>query len=114
MMNSKTTNQPRKGDNMTISQHVSASPDFVQLEQSNKIFEHSKCSDSYDPLIAAYDFRWGLLFTKPLSQIEGMAIGVREDFLKNAHNRFRGGQPFAGNLCPDPASARVCFWSLVA
>ena len=105
MMNSKTTNQPRKGDNMTISQHVSAE----QLEQSKQIFEHS---NSYDPLIAAYDWRWGLLFTKPLSQIEGMAIGVREDFLKHAHNRFYGGRPFAGNQCPDPASARVCFWSL--
>ena len=47
-----------------------------------------------------------------LYQIEGMAIGVREDFLKHAHNRFHGGRPFAGNLCPDPVSARVCFWSL--
>jgi hypothetical protein len=81
MMNSKTTNQPRKGDNMTISQHVSASPDFVQLEQSNQIFEHSKCSDSFDPIIAAYDFRWNKLFVKPLSQVEGMAYGVREDLL---------------------------------
>jgi hypothetical protein len=41
-----------------------------------------------------------------------MAIGVREDFLKHAHNRFRGGRPFAGNQCPDPVSARVCFWAL--
>ena len=93
---------------MTTSQHVSVE----NFEHSNPVFEHSKCSDSFDPLITAYDWRWGLLFTKPLSQIEGMAIGVREDFLKHAHNRFYGGRPFAGNQCPDPASARVCFWSL--
>jgi len=68
--------------------------------------------DQQDPLITAYDFQWNILFTKPLSQIEGMAIGVREDFLKKAHSRFRGGRPFAGNQCPDPVSARVCFWAL--
>jgi hypothetical protein len=104
MLNSKTTpaTKGRQHDHQSL---VSAE----QLEQSNQIFEHC---NQHDPLIAAYDFRWGLLFTKPLSQIEGMAIGVREDFLKHAHNRFRGGRPFAGNLCPDPVSARVCFWSL--
>jgi len=89
---------------MTIRQHVSAE----QLEQSNQIFEHSECSDSYDPLIAAYDWRWGLLFTKPLSQIEGMAYGVREDLLTG--KTMPGA--IIGNQCPDPASARVCFWSL--
>jgi hypothetical protein len=41
-----------------------------------------------------------------------MAIGVREDFLKKAHSRYHGGRPFAGNQCPDPVSARVCFWAL--
>jgi hypothetical protein len=90
MMNSKTTNQPRKGDNMTISQHVSAE----QLEQSNQIFEHSKCSDSYDPLIAAYDFRWGLL-VKPLSQVEGMATVSA----KISSRRHMPGATL-GNLCP--------------
>jgi len=105
MMNSKTFNQPRKGDKMTNRQHVSAE----QLEQSNQIFEHSECSNSYDPLIAAYDFRWNELFRKPLSQIEGMAYGVREDFLNG--RVMLGG--FVGNQCPDPASARVCFWALV-
>jgi len=109
MMNSKTFNQPRKGDKMTNRQHVSAE----QLEQSNQIFEHSECSNSYDPLIAAYDFRWNELFRKPLSQIEGMAYGVREDFLDRKYLRWSGGKPFAGNQCPDPASARVCFWALV-
>ena len=105
MMNSKTTNQPRKGDNMTISQHVSAE----QLEQSNQIFEHSKCSDSFDPLIAAYDFRWNKLFVKPLSQVEGMAYGVREDLLTG---RYMPGA-IIGNQCPAISSTRVCFWVFV-
>ena len=104
-MNSKTTNQPRKGDNMTISQHVSAE----QLEQSKQIFEHSNCSDSFDPLIAAYDFRWNKLFVKPLSQVEGMAYGVREDLLTG---RYMPGA-IIGNQCPAISSTRVCFWVFV-
>lgn len=90
---------------MTIRQHVSAE----QLEQSNQIFEHSECSDSYDPLIAAYDWRWGLLFTKPLSQIEGMAYGVREDLLTG--KTMPGA--IIGNQCPAISSTRVCFWVFV-
>jgi len=64
---------------------------------------------AYDPLITAYDFRWEPLFTKPLSQIEGIAYGVAQDFLEG---KFMPGG-FTGNQCPDSASSAVCFWSLV-
>ena len=57
MMNSKTTNQPRKGDNMTISQYVSAPPDFVQLEHSNQIFEQCRCRICDDEVSTA---RWAI------------------------------------------------------
>lgn len=87
---------------MTTSQHVSAE----QLEHSKEIFEHSK---TYDPLIAAYDSRWNEIFRKPLSKVEGMAYGVREDFLAGKY--MLGG--FVGNQCPDSTSSNVCFWVLV-
>ena len=105
MMNSKTTNQPRKGDKMTTSQHVSVE----NFEHSNPVFEHSKCSDSFDPLITAYDYRWNKLFVKPLSQIEGMAYGVREDLLTG---KYMPGA-IIGNQCPAISSTRVCFWVFV-
>ena len=105
MMNSKTTNQPRKGDKMTTSQHVSVE----NFEHSNPVFEHSKCSDSFDPTIAAYDYRWNKLFVKPLSQVEGMAYGVREDLLSG---KYMPGA-IIGNQCPAISSTRVCFWVFV-
>ena len=94
---------------MTISHFVSATQNTEQLEQSKQIFEHSNCSDSFDPLIAAYDYRWNKLFTKPLSQIEGMAWGVREDLLTG---KCMPGA-IIGNQCPAISSTRVCFWVFV-
>lgn len=94
---------------MTINHFVPATQNTEQLEHSNQIFEHSKCSNSYDPLIAAYDFRWNKLFTKPLSQIEGMAYGVREDLLTG---KYMPGA-IIGNQCPAISSTRVCFWVFV-
>jgi hypothetical protein len=41
-----------------------------------------------DPLINAYGRNWEILFTKPLSQIEGMAWGVREDY-ENGNTSIR-------------------------
>ena len=90
---------------MTTSQHVSVE----NFEHSNPVFEHSKCSDSFDPLITAYDYRWNKLFVKPLSQIEGMAYGVREDLLTG---KYMPGA-IIGNQCPAISSTRVCFWVFV-
>ena len=84
---------------MTTSQHVSVE----NFEHSNPVFEHSK---TYDPLIAAYDYRWNKLFVKPLSQVEGMAYGVREDLLSG---KYMPGA-IIGNQCPAISSTRVCFW----
>ena len=33
-----------------------------------------------NPIIIAFDRNWNELFRKPLSQIDGMAYGVREDY----------------------------------
>lgn len=108
MMNSKTFNQPRKGDKMTNRQHVSMTTTSQPIEFSEH-YEKKLEQSKYDPLIAAYDFRWNELFRKPLSKVEGMAYGVREDFLNG--KVMLGG--FVGNQCPDAASSNVCFWALV-
>ena len=94
---------------MTINHFVPATQNTEHLEHSNQIFEHSNCSDSFDPLIAAYDYRWNKLFTKPLSQIEGMAYGVREDLLTG---KYMPGA-IIGNQCPAISSTRVCVWVFV-
>jgi hypothetical protein len=99
------TNQERH-DIMTISHSVQTESNLEQLEHYDPVFEHS---NSYDPLIAAYDFRWNKLFTKPLSQIEGMAYGVREDLLTG---KCMPGA-IIGNQCPAISSTRVCFWVFV-
>lgn len=100
------TNQERH-DIMTISHSVPTESNLEQLEHYDPVFEHYS---TYDPSIAAHDFQWNILFIKSLSQIEGMAVGVREEF--QSGNFMPGG--FRANLCPDPASSAVCFWSLVA
>lgn len=87
---------------MTISHSVPTESNLEQLEHSNHNFEQ------YDPTISACDFRFNEIFRKPLSQIEGMAYGVRADFL---NGKFLPGG-FTGNQCPDPASSAVCFWVL--
>jgi hypothetical protein len=99
MINSKTSLNHERNDIMTSSHFVPAE----QLEHSKPVFEQ------YDPLIAAYDFRWNKLFTKPLSQIEGMAYGVREDLLTG---KWMPGA-IIGNQCPAISSTRVCFWVFV-
>jgi hypothetical protein len=105
MMNSKTSLNHERNDIMTSS-HFVPTTNSEQLEHYDPVFEHYS---TYDPSIAAHDFQWNTLFIKPLSQIEGMAVGVREEFQSG---KFMPGG-FRGNQCPDPASSAVCFWSLV-
>lgn len=102
MMNSKISSNHERHDIMTTSHSVPTASNLEQLEHSNHIFEQ------YDPVISACDFRFNEVFRKPLSQIDGMASGVRADFL---NGKFLPGG-FADNQCPDPASASVCFWVL--
>ena len=59
-----------------------------------------------NPVVQAYDFKWGLLFEKPLDQIEGMANGVRED-IETGYMKPGG---FRGNLCVDSAHTPICYW----
>ena len=61
-----------------------------------------------NPIIIAFDRNWNELFRKPLSQIEGMAYGVREDY----ENGYRG---IKTNWCvsrsTDPTTKRIHAWS---
>ena len=67
-----------------------------------------------DPIIIAFDRNWNELYRKPLSQIEGMAYGTREDY----ENGYRG---IKHNWCigtpassASPASTpRVFAWSVL-
>jgi len=95
------TNHERH-DIMTTSHSVPTTSNLEQLEHSKRKFEQ------YDPIISACDFGFNEIFRKPLSQIEGMAYGVRADFLNGKY--LPGG--FTGNLCRDSASSAICFWVL--
>jgi hypothetical protein len=57
-----------------------------------------------NPMIKAYDFRWKLMFAKPLNEVEGMAYGVREDISSGLYKT----NGVAINWCPD--SNEVCYW----
>lgn len=57
-----------------------------------------------NPIIAAFDRNWNELYRAPLSQIEGMAYGVREDY----ESGYRG---IKTNWCISEASKRVCHWA---
>jgi len=57
-----------------------------------------------NPIIIAFDRKWKELYRAPLSQIQGMAYGVREDY----ENGFRG---IKHNWCPSADSQKVHAWA---
>ena len=74
----------------------------------------SRASHRLNPMVIAFDRNWNELYRKPLSQIEGMAYGTREDY----ENGYRG---IKHNWCigtpassASPASTpRVFAWSVL-
>lgn len=58
-----------------------------------------------NPIIVALDRKGCELFRAPLSDIRGMAYGVKEDFAS-------GKIVLAGSWCP--TDNRVCFWSVAS
>lgn len=60
----------------------------MQLRSSNSscVSATSVANSSLNPIIIAFDRKWNELFRKPLSQIDCMAYGVREDY----GNGYRG------------------------
>lgn len=78
----------------------------MQLRSSNSTtHQPTKVSN---PTIIAFDRNWNELLRKPLSDMEGMAYGVREDY----ENGYRG---IKTNWCTskstDPIVQRICAWS---
>ena len=57
-----------------------------------------------DPIIIAFGLGWKELYRAPLSQIQGMAYGVREDY----ESGYRG---IKHNWCTSTASEKVHAWS---
>lgn len=57
-----------------------------------------------NPIIIAFGLGWKELYRAPLSQIQGMAYGVREDY----ESGYRGIKP---NWCTSDASKKVHAWS---
>jgi len=57
-----------------------------------------------DPIIIAFGLGWVELYRAPLSKIEGMAYGTREDY----ESGYRG---IKHNWCTSATSAKVHAWS---
>lgn len=57
-----------------------------------------------NPMIIAFGLGWVELYRAPLSQIQGMAYGVREDY----ENGYRG---IKHNWCTSKTSEKVHAWS---
>jgi hypothetical protein len=78
----------------------------MQIRSANNAC-HSATSVA-NPTIIAFDRQWNELFRMPLSQIEGMAYGVREDY----ENGYRG---IKHNWCigksADTTAQRIHAWS---
>ena len=78
----------------------------MQLRSSNSTAHQP--TKVANPTIIAFDRNWNELFRKPLSEIDGMAYGVREDY----ENGYRG---IRTNWCvsksTDPIVQRICAWS---
>jgi hypothetical protein len=78
----------------------------MQIRSANNSC-HSATSVA-NPIIIAFDRNWNELFRKPLSLIEGMAYGVREDY----EGGYRG---IKTNWCVaksnDPTIQRICAWA---
>lgn len=57
-----------------------------------------------DPMIIAFGLGWKELYRAPLSKIQGMAYGVREDY----ESGYRG---IKTNWCTSPESDKVHAWA---
>ena len=64
----------------------------------------SSGSSPRNPIIIAFGRNWEELYRAPLSQIQGMAYGVREDY----ESGYRG---IKHNWCTAKTSERVHAWS---
>ena len=57
-----------------------------------------------NPIIIAFDRNWNELYRKPLTQIEGMAYGVRDDY----ESGYRG---IKINMAQSRTTHRIAYWS---
>lgn len=75
----------------------------MQVRSSNSSVVSSGASPR-NPIIIAFGRNWEELYRAPLSQIQGMAYGVREDY----ESGYRG---IKHNWCTADKSAKVFAWS---
>jgi hypothetical protein len=74
----------------------------MQLRSSNSSV--ATLSSKRNPTIIAFDMFWQEIYRMPLSQVEGMAYGVRDDYEAG----YRG---IKSNQCVSDVSRRVHYWS---
>jgi hypothetical protein len=74
----------------------------MQLRSANSAT--NSATSVANPIIIAFDRKWNELYRAPLSQIQGMAYGVREDY----ESGFRG---IKHNWCTTQTSEKVHAWA---
>jgi len=75
----------------------------MQVRSSNSSVSSSAVA-TRDPIIIAFGLGWKELYRAPLSKIQGMAYGTREDY----ESGYRG---IKHNWCTSNESARVHAWA---
>lgn len=77
----------------------------MQVRSSNSsVASSASSSTKRDPVIIAFGLGWVELYRAPLSQIKGMAYGVREDY----ESGYRG---IRSNWCTSDDSKQVHAWA---
>lgn len=74
----------------------------MQIRSANSSVASSRAK--HDPIIIAFGLGWVELYRAPLSQIQGMAYGTREDY----ESGYRG---IKHNWCTSDASKKVHAWA---
>lgn len=74
----------------------------MQIRSANSAV--SSVAAKRDPIIIAFGRNWEELYRAPLSKIQGMAYGVREDY----ESGYRG---IKHNWCTAATSEKVYAWS---
>jgi hypothetical protein len=75
---------------------------IMQIRSANA--HTSSTSKVANPIIIAFGRNWEELYRAPLSQIQGMAYGTREDY----ESGYRG---IKHNWCTSPAGEKVYAWA---
>ena len=94
---------PATNDTLTHGHFVFYLLESIMQVRSANSSVHTPAA-KHDPIIIAFGLGWVELYRAPLSRIEGMAYGVREDY----ESGYRG---IKHNWCTAKTSERVHAWS---